>query len=251
MAQETRRFVQWVYIEGDHRLDTLLAAPVSFLDASLATLYGVPAPATPWQRVDLPRDQRAGLLTQAGLLSTLAHDNRTSFILRGKMIREAIFCSAPLMVPPDVPAEPKFDPTLSAKARSEAHRKDPACASCHELFDPLGFAFEIYDPIGKYRTSDGAGPIDSKVQLGHTATLDGKTASNAVELAQILSSADEVRDCVARQWMRFALGRDDSKDDEPSLTTAIKAFKGAGAKLPDLLVAIARSDAFRYQKVSP
>jgi hypothetical protein len=250
LGEETRRFVQYVFTEGDRSLDTLLSAPFSFLSGALYQHYGVTgAAAAGWQRVDLPRAERAGLLTQAGLLSTLAHDNRTSFILRGKMVREALLCQPPLMVPPDVPAEPKLDPNASAKMRSEQHRKDPACASCHELFDPIGFAFENYDAAGKYRKTDAAGPIDAQVTLTRTRGLDGKTAANAVELASLLAKADEVRDCVARQWMRFALGRDDAKEDEPSLATAVKAFKGGGAKLPDLLVALVRSDAFRYQKV--
>jgi hypothetical protein len=165
------------------------------------------------------------------------------------MVREALFCSAPLLPPGDVPPEPKTDPGASAKARSEAHRTNPACASCHELFDPIGFAFETYDATGRYRKSDGAGPIDARVTLTHTAALDGKTAADAVELARLLAGADEVRDCVARQWLRFGLGRDDAKEDEPSLAAAVKAFKMGGAQLPALLVSIARSDAFRFQKV--
>jgi hypothetical protein len=248
LGEETRRFVQYVFTEGDHSLATLLSAPFSFLQGPLYAHYGV-VPGADWARVDLPKGQRAGLLTQAGLLATLAHDNRTSFILRGKMVREAIFCEAPLMVPPNVPAEPMLDPSATARQRSEQHRKDPACASCHELFDPIGFAFESYDATGKYRTSDSAGPIDARVTLTHTAGLDGKTAANAVELAGLLAQADEVRDCVARQWMRFGLGRDDAKEDEPSLATAVKAFKAGGAKLPDLVLALVRSDSFRYQKV--
>jgi len=248
LGEETRRFVEYVFTEGDRKLDTLLAAPFTFVDPTLAAHYGV-AGVSGWQRVDLPKDQRAGLLTEAGLMATLAHENRTSFILRGKMVREALFCTTPLLPPADVPPEPMFDPKASAKARSEAHRKDPACASCHELFDPIGFAFEIYDAAGRYRTSDGAGPIDSRVTLTHTAQLDGKVAASAVELARLLAGADEVRDCVARQWLRFGLGRDDAKEDEPSLAAAVKAFKAGGAQLPSLLVSIARSDAFRFQKV--
>jgi hypothetical protein len=248
LGEESRRFVEYVFTEGDRKLETLLSAPFSFLNAPLAAHYGV-KPGADWARTELPPGERAGLLTEAGLLSTLAHDNRTSYILRGKMVREAFFCSAPLVAPPDVPAEPKVDPNASAKVRSEAHRKDPACATCHELFDPIGFAFENYDATGKYRTTDAAGPIDAKVQLTRTAGLDGKTAANAIELTRLLANADEVRDCVARQWMRFALGRDDAKEDEPSLTGALEAFKDGGGKLPDLLAAVVRSDAFRFQKV--
>ncbi len=248
MAEESRRFVEDVFTAGDRSLETLLSATYTFADAALASHYGAKG-AADWAKVELPPGQRAGLLTQAGLMSTLAHDNRTSFILRGKMIREALFCSEPLVAPADVPGEPKLDPNASAKERSEAHRKDPACATCHELFDPIGFSFEIYDATGRYRTSDAAGAIDAKVTLTQTQGLNGKVALNAVELAGLLARADEVRDCVARQWLRYGLGRDDAKEDEPSLAAAVAAFKSGGAKLPSLLVAIARSDAFRFQKV--
>jgi hypothetical protein len=250
LGEETRRFVQYVFTEGDSSLGTLLTAPFSFLSGPLYQHYGVTGSGATWTRVDLPASQRAGLLTQAGLLSTLAHDNRTSFILRGKMVREALFCQPPLTVPPDVPAEPKVDPNASARARSEQHRQDPACASCHDLFDPIGFAFENYDAAGRWRTTDSAGAIDARVTLSHTRALDGKSAGNAIELVKLLAGADEVRDCVARQWMRFALGRDDATEDEPSLAVAVKAFERGGGKLPDLVAALVRSDSFRFQKVA-
>jgi hypothetical protein len=249
LGEETRRFVEYVFTEGDRRLETLLAAPFSLLDPSLAGFYGTQGGGAGWQRVQLPPDQRAGILTQAGLMATLASENRTSYILRGKMVREALFCTAVQPPPPDTPTEPTLAPGASAKSRAEAHRTDPVCASCHQLFDPLGFAFEIYDATGRYRQSDAAGPIDARVTLSQTRQLDGKTAANAVELAKLLAGADEVRDCVARQWMRFGLGREDAAEDEPSLAAAMDAFEKDGARLPSLLMAIARSDAFRYQKV--
>jgi hypothetical protein len=254
LAEESRRFVESVMTDGDGKLATLLTAPYSFLSGPLYDLYGVkpPATATTWQRTDLDKNQRAGLLTQAGLLATLAHENRTSFILRGKLIREALFCATIPPPPPEVPdTDSKLPVGATAQERAAAHRDRPECKTCHELFDPLGFAFESYDAIGRYRTTEANGqPVDTRVMLTGTARLDGPVA-NAVELAQKLASADEVRDCVARQWMRFALGRNDSADDAPSLTLATKAFGDSGGKVSDLLVALARSDAFRYQKVVP
>jgi len=257
LLEETRHFVQYVFTAGDQRLDTLLSAPFSFLSGPLYGHYGVTAPAdtTTFQRVDLPKDQRAGLFTQAGLLATLAHENRTSFILRGKMVREAMLCDDPKTPPKDVPDEPPFDPNASAKQRSAAHSQG-SCAVCHSLFDPVGFAFEIYDATGAYRTMDGAGPIDSSVTLTETQDLDGKSAKNAVELMRLLSSDEQVRECFAVQLMRFALGRDVPADaavkgpDAPSLAVARQAFKDGGGKLPALLLAIAQSDAFRYQMVA-
>jgi hypothetical protein len=249
LAEESRRFVEYVFTDGDHKVGTLLSAPFSFLSGPLYAHYGLPASTSAtWQRVDLPKDQRAGILTQAGLLASLAHENRTSYILRGKMIREALFCAKVPPPPGNVPPEMNVSPTASARERAAQHRADPACASCHELFDPIGFAFETYDAIGRYRAKDGGGAIDTRIDLTQTQTLNGPVAS-AIELAQKLAGAAEVNDCVARQWLRFALGRNDTPEDEPSFKAASQAFREAGGELPGLLVAIARSDALRFQKV--
>src|SRR5439155_3413800 len=169
---------------------------------------------------------------------------RTSFILRGKLIREAILCVDVPPPPPGVDAnETNISPTATAKQRSEMHRTNPACSGCHGLFDPLGFGFEIYDAIGKYRTTDAMGaPIDSAVDITGTQTIDGHVASG-VELLKKLGTAPEVRECVARQWMRFGLGRmEDDKDDAATLAAALKSMKDSGGKISDLLVALARSD---------
>jgi hypothetical protein len=249
LGEESRRFVEYVFTDGDKKVGTLLSAPFSFLSGPLFAHYGLPASTgTAWQKTDLPKDQRAGILTQAGLLASLAHENRTSYILRGKMIREALFCAKVPPPPGNVPPEVNVSPTASARERAAQHRADPACATCHELFDPIGFAFESYDGIGRYRTKDGAGPIDTHIDLTLTEGLDGPVA-NAPELAQKLAGADEVRNCVARQWLRYALGRNDATEDEPSFKAVSKAFRDAGGQLPDLLVAIAKSDALRFQKV--
>jgi hypothetical protein len=256
LAEESRRFVEYVLTEGDGKAETLLSAPFSFLSGPLYDFYGVPKPAgaalSAWQKADLPKDQRAGILTQGALLATQAHENRTSFILRGKLIREALFCTAIPPPPPEVPdTDSKLSPTATAKERAAAHRDKPECKSCHELFDPVGFAFEIYDAVGRYRATEANGqPVDARLVLTNTRALDGPVA-NAVELARKLASADEIRECVARQWMRFALGREDAAEDGASLTAATKAFKDGGGKIADLLLAMARSDAFRFQKVAP
>jgi hypothetical protein len=164
------------------------------------------------------------------------------------MIREALFCAKVPPPPGDVPPEMNVSPTASARERAAQHRANPACATCHELFDPIGFAFETYDGIGRYRAKDGAGLIDTRIDLTQTDALNGPVA-NALELAQKLAGADEVRDCVARQWLRYAIGRNDTAEDEPSFKATSKAFRDAGGSLPELLVAIAKSDALRFQKV--
>jgi hypothetical protein len=256
LGQQTEKFIEGVIADGDGKLQTLLSSNESWLSGSLYDLYGVtkPANATAWAKVQLKNDQRAGLLTHAGLLAGLAHENRTSFILRGKLVREAILC---FEVPPP-PAgvdtsEMMISPTATAKERSEMHRRNPSCASCHAAFDTIGFAFEGYDPIGKFRTTDAAGkPIDTEGEMaGVSAALDGKFP-NAVALAQKLSTSVEAGQCLARMWMRFGLGRsEDDKNDAASLAAAFKTMKDSGGSIPEMLVSVARSDAFRHQKVNP
>jgi hypothetical protein len=252
LAEESRRFVEHVIANEGGKIDTLLSAPFSILGGPLYEYYGVarPAGAADWQKVDLDPTQRAGILTQGSLLASQAHADKTSFILRGKLIREAIFCT-PIPPPPPNAAndEVMLPVTATAKERAAAHRDKPECATCHALFDPLGFAFENYDASGRYRKTEAGGqPIDATVDVTNTAKLDGRVA-NAIELAKKLAGADEVKDCVARQWMRFALGRDDASEDAASLGTAQQGFRATG-KIQDLVGALARTDSFRYQRVS-
>jgi hypothetical protein len=147
-------------------------------------------------------------------------------------------------------AETDIPATANARERAAQHRTAPDCAACHDLFDPLGFAFENYDAMGRFRTTEGGKAIDAKVELKGTQSLDGPIA-NAIELAGKLARAPEVQDCVAKQWLRFALGRDSGDDEKRSLDSAIKSFKDSGGKIPDLLTALVRSDSFRHRKVEP
>ena len=97
----------------------------------------------------------------------MAHEDRTSYILRGQLVREALLCTEVPPPPAGVDAsETNIPATATAQERSKLHRVKPECASCHELFDPLGFAFEIYDPIGRFRTADAAGKAD-RFDRGH------------------------------------------------------------------------------------
>ncbi len=255
LAEESRRFVEQVMSEEDGRVETLLSASFSMLNGPLYDFYGVPKPAgasaATWQKAALDPQQRAGIATQASLLAAQAHANQTSYILRGKLVRESLFCT-PIPPPPPEAAnvESSLPPTASARDRAAAHRIRPECATCHELFDPIGFAFENYDATGRYRVREAGGqPIDAAIQVTGTRDLDGPVA-NAVELLHKISTAAEVRDCIARQWMRFALGRVESDDDAPSLAEARRALR-EGGRIQDLVAALTRSDSFRYQRVSP
>ncbi len=254
MLEEPRRFVDYVMTEGDGKLATLLSASYSVLSGPLHELYGLPRPAgaaSGWQKTDLDPGQRSGLLTQAGILSALAKEDRTSFIRRGKLIRAGFLCTPVPDPPPGVDSsETEVPASADARTRAAVHRDKPECASCHALFDPLGFAFENYDAIGRYRTLENGKPIDAKTEIIATETLNGPVR-DAIDMVEKLAGAEEVQRCVATQWLRFALGREDSPDDVRSLTTALEGFQAGGGKVSELLLGLARSDSFRYQKVKP
>jgi hypothetical protein len=252
--EQIRRFIQGVMFDGDGRVETLLTASYSYLSGPLYALYGLTPPAgaaaNSWTKVELDPKQRIGLLTHPGVMSAMAHEDRTSFILRGKLVREALLCTPMPPPPPGVDAsETNIDPKLSAQERAMQHRKDPSCASCHANFDPLGFAFEIYDGLGKFRTTDIAGKaIDSRSEITGTS-VDGP-AADAIDLMKKLGPTKDVRNCVAQQWLKFALGRDlDEKEDASTLTALSTALDQSGGKMPDMMGAIARSNALRHLKV--
>ena len=253
MAEETRRFVNGALgSDGDGKLSTLLGAKWTFLSGPLYDVYGVARPAgaaaDAWQKVTLKPNERAGLLTQPGLMAALSKTDRTSFVRRGKMVRQALFCQPIPDPPPGITDSDAMIPlTATAKERAAIHRQSPDCAVCHSLFDPIGFAFETFDAIGRFRADDGGKAIDSKLDLTGTS-IDGSYA-NAVQLAEKLGDAADVQACVARQWLRFALGREESPADEGSLQGAVGKLKASGGDVRELLFALVSSSSFRFQTI--
>lgn len=248
MVEETLRFAADAVFAGGDTVKTLLTSQRSFVNAPLAALYGVPAPKQGFARVDLPAHQRSGLLSQASLMTLFANSDQTSPILRGKFVREKLLCQP---IPPPPPntaiAPPKIDPTLTTKQRFAQHRRDPSCASCHQLMDPIGFGFEHYDGIGAWRTVDGAFPVDAVGELTMTDDADG-SFDGVRELGERLAASREVRHCIATQWFRFALGRGERDEDAPSIAAAYDAFAKSGFDVRELMIAIPETDAFRHAR---
>jgi hypothetical protein len=251
MREETIRFADHVIRDGDGLLDTLLNGRFSFVNARLRELYGLPKAQTGgdgWARVDLSGRPRGGLLTQASVMTKHAHWDQPSLVLRGKLVRERLLCTVLPPPPPDVNNTlPRFDPKVSARERFEDHRAEVSCAKCHRLIDPLGIPFEGYDGIGAERTMDGPNPIDSTSELTGTKQHDGPV-KNALELSQRLAASQEVRDCVALEWFRYALGREEGPADAASLGEIREIFKQSGYRVPALVAAIPLTDSFRYQQ---
>jgi hypothetical protein len=141
---------------------------------------------------------------------------------------------------------PKPDPNVSTRARFEQHRVDPKCAGCHALMDPLGIPFETYDGIGKYRTTDGRQPVDATSELKGTDN-DGPV-KDATDLMKRLAGTSQVRRCLTQQWFRYVFGRMDTDGDKPAIDGALGAFEGAGNKVPDLMIALTTTNAFRFRR---
>ena len=244
MLDETERFALHVFREGDARLEDLLTAPYTFASPELAAHYGSTPDAA--GRVDLDPAERAGLLTHASFLAAHVNDPKTAAVHRGRTVRESLLCQE-LPLPPPVDTIIAPDPTLSTRQQLEQKTSPPSCAACHQLMNPLGFAFGHYDAIGGWQDTDGEHPIDATGTVAESdvpAEFDG-----AVELAHALSESDQVHRCITRQWMRFALARPERVDDEPSIDEAFAAYEASGRDLRELIVAITTTDAFRHRRV--
>ncbi len=247
MQAETLAFVDWVMWQSDARVETLLTAPVSFINASTAKVYGITGvtSATP-VKTDLDPKQRAGIITQPAILTALSKPDRSSPVVRGKFIRERFLCQTISPPPTDVIiTPPKITPGVSTRDAFSQHSIDPKCSGCHKLMDPIGFGFESFDGIGRFRTVDQGKPVDASGSL-IGSDVDG-TFIGAPELAKKLAQSQQVRDCVAVEWFRYGHGRGETPDDACSLDTLKKAFSAANYDVRELIVALTQTDAFRYR----
>jgi hypothetical protein len=247
MLAETRAFLDWVMWGSDGKVDTLLTSSVSFVDANTAKLYGVPAPqGSGLAKVTLDPSQRAGILTQPSILTIIAKPNQSSPVLRGKFVRERFLCQPLPPPPPDlVIVPPEVKPGATTRQRFAEHDKNPMCAGCHKMMDPIGFGFEHYDGVGKWRTVDQNLPVDATGALSDS-DVDG-AFDGAPALAAKLAQSKWVKDCIATEWFRYAFGRGETADDKCSLTAAKGSFSGAQYDMRELLVALTVTDAFRYR----
>jgi hypothetical protein len=218
------------------------------VNADLAKFYGLSGPSgKAFEKVRLDPTQRAGILTLGSLLTINAHSNQTSPVHRGKLVRERFLCDQMPPPPPNVmitPPEP--DPTSTARERFAQHSSDPACGGCHSLMDPLGFGFENYDAIGRFRTAENGKTIDPSGTITQS-DIDG-TFGGVVDLAKKLTGSQDVQNCYVTQWFRFAFGRGETSADACTLSTVGAKFAAKQGNIKELLVAFTQSDAFLYRR---
>jgi len=199
-----------------------------------------------FRRVTFPNDERGGLLGQGSILMVTSYPNRTSPVLRGKWLLENFFGTPPPPPPPGVPPLKENSGTRELKSvrdRLEEHRKNPACASCHARMDPLGFALENYDGLGRWRTEDSGKPIDNRGELPDGTKIDGPERLKKVLLER---KAQFLRH-VTSKLMGYALGRGLTAGDACTVDRIVDQLESQEYRSQALIREIVLSVPFRYR----
>jgi hypothetical protein len=252
LLEETLSFLDYAIFEQEASLAELLTANYTRLNQHSAAFYGLDdGPSTDaFETVELAPDRSAGFLTQAGLLMAHSTTQLSSPIHRGLFVRTNLLCQPPPAPPPDVPPPPTIDRTKTTREQYAAHSDNVVCAGCHQLMDPIGLAFENFDAMGRYRETEWGQEIDARGELFQIAKNGDwyveAEFEGAPELGAVLANSQQVKECVARQWFRFALGRGETEADACSLHSIDQHFAGADYDVRELLVAIAQTPAFRF-----
>jgi hypothetical protein len=244
----TEAFARSVLFDGGGKLETLLSADYTFSNQALGKVYGNSASGTTVSKTMLDTSQRLGLLMEPSFLTLTGSPDGSNPVKRGKAVYTKLLCGVLPPPPPNVPPAKPATAGGTTRERFAEHSQNECARGCHTLMDPLGFAFEHYDGIGRYRTMDNNQPVDSTGMI----SLDGvdHAFTDAVQLTKILSTSDTVRSCFAKQWFRFAVGREETDGDAPSLAIIATAFATNQFDMRDLAPAIAVSRSFRYRSLA-
>jgi len=248
LLDETNAFVQSVLFDSGGRLETLLSADYSFSNQALSAVYKTGASGSALSKTPLDTSQRLGILTDPAFLVLTGSPDGSNPVKRGKAVYQKLLCGDLPPPPPNVPAAKPPSAGGTTRERFTEHDQNPCARGCHLLMDPLGYAFEHYDGIGRYRTTDNGQPVDSKSQVEIDGTV--RQFADAVELSKILSVSATVRTCFAKQWFRFAFGRAETDADAPSLAAVATAFAANQYDMRELAPAIAASRSFRYRSLA-
>lgn len=254
LKEELLSFVSDVLISGDGTARSLLTATqTAYTNDSLAKLYGASPRPDATDHIALNPEQRSGLFTLAAFLASTGNAVGSSPPRRGKIVWEDLLCGKVPPPPANVPPVGPPTETSTTRQRFESHTGNPCAAACHTILDPPGFAFETYDAIGAFRTTENGFPVDAS---GTLVTPAGGVIEfeDAVELMGKLSTAYEVDRCVANGWFRFMMNRDVTTGDKTAFEESYRA-SGAGASsdfsVRDFVARVVSSSAFTKRAVEP
>jgi cytochrome c5 len=248
LLEETELFVT-SQLREDRSVVDLLTANYTFLNERLARHYGVPGIyGSHFRRVTITDPNRVGLLGQGSILMVTSYATRTSPVVRGKWLLENILGAPPPAPPANVPPLPDAGAegrVMSVRERMEQHRKDPVCASCHAQMDPLGFALENYDAIGRWRSADEThAAIDSTAMLA-----DGRIVHGPVELRELLvAKRENFVTTVTQKLLTYALGRGLEAYDMPAVRRIVRDAEQSDYRWSALILGIAKSVPFQMRR---
>jgi len=246
MRREAITFFNYI-IQQDRSLVELIDSDYTFINERLARLYhldGVSGPG--FRQVKLTDRNRGGVLGMAGVHALTSFPLRTSPVLRGRWIMEALLGEKVNPPPPDVPAleeSSEKSAHLTLRAQLEEHRTKSECASCHDKMDPLGFGLENFDVLGRWRTEDRGQPIDSQGKLPSGVTYSGPAGLKNV----LLSRKDDVIRNLVKKMIGFAYGRELNKFDECVVDRTMKALQQNNYRASIMLEQIATSYPFQHR----
>ncbi len=248
MLTETRMFVDDVVRHGDGTMSALLTTPATYVNADLAAFYGIKGPpGAAFERVDLDPTRYSGLLTQGALMATLAHEEEPSQVYRGKFVLEQLLCNPPPPPPDNVNLQlPAPDPSKSARIQLEELTAKEPCHTCHIRMNPVGFAMDHFDAVGRFRDLDGAHTLDTTGTLIGPADANGPFKDN-IQLARLLAKSQAMRGCMVDHWFHYAYGRAQGPKDACSMTALQSGFEASGGNVKTLLLDLIQTPAFLYR----
>ena len=254
MKDSTMRFVDHVFWE-EGTLASLFTDTHAFVNDLLAPYYGAAgATGSGLTMVTVDGAQRGGILTQAGLLAAFGHERMESPVLRGVFVLDRILCTPPPPPPanvkntPPAPATGAGD-TSTTRQRFETLHELGDCAGCHKLIDGVGFGFEHYDAVGKWRDLEGGKPVDATGNILGTGEIDGPY-DGILQLNAKLATSQRAAKCITKNWLEYGLGIDPSVASD-ALVAPVHAGLGPSPTFHDLLLLVVKSAAFRYRTVTP
>ncbi|MDX1392737.1 MAG: DUF1592 domain-containing protein [Gemmatimonadota bacterium] len=250
MHTETRMFFNSL-VEEDRSVLELITADYTFVNESLARHYGFEGVSGDhFRRVQIPGDNRRGILGHGSVLTLTSHADRTSPVLRGKWVMEVLLGSPPPPPPPDVPDLEATDDAddgrlLTVRERMEMHRRSPACRSCHRVIDPIGLALENYDVTGRWRIKDEGSPVDPVGELYDGSPINGPQSLRTA----LLSRPEPMIRNFTGALMSYALGRRIEYYDMPTIRQIARDAEAQGNRMTAFVLGVVQSPAFRMSQV--
>jgi hypothetical protein len=241
LAEETKRFVDAIVLDGNGTVQDLLTSPTTYMNPPLAAFYGYGAGTDRFGPVKRPAGHGIGLLAQASILSSLSHYDFTSPTFRGLFVYSKLLCRAPLARPAGVPAVQDAPSANTTRERYETQHEHGSCAACHQSFEPFGYGLEHFDAAGRYRENENGYDIDTRASVeldpARTIAFDGLE-----DLARKLAALPEVTDCVSGLLASYVFG---GVGDQACLAERGRASLGQGrVGLSDFYLALARTPSF-------